>query len=300
MCSEMIPRSKELLLVPALVLVLALCSVATELAGKQMKAFQMREDFGVDPLSDCYLQYYYSIPCPTYSWFWAMVGGDPGDTWGVFFEIGDMSTGTGSACDPEVCHSLETIRILDFSGYGTIYPGCCSVRFDIYCSDGLGCPVGLPIWTSSELDFHFGWNYIDVDPPLCLTPCSTIQEPVLSAPRILITATQTGYWGGYPFWGFDNIGKAVEEGCVMHDTGCLPALYPRPAVSNYDRVHSGYYGSGSPSEYCPSWGIVDFRDTTRDGSQFGYIEFAWRIYLSCTGPSETDPSTWGNIKSIYR
>jgi len=290
--------SKKLVLVPALVLLLALGVLATEPAGMQMKAFQMREDYGVDPLSDCYLQYYYYIPCPTYSWFWSF-GLSCDDVLGAIFKIGDMSTGTGAACDPEVSHTLETIRILDVAGYGTIYPGRFSTRMDIYCSDERGCPVGSALWTSGQLDTHFGWNYIDVDPPLCLTPCSTIQSPVPSAPRILLTATMTGTDGIYPQWGLDNISTNLEQGCVMHDTGCLPALYPRPAVSHYDMVHSGYCGYGG-IDYCPPLSFIDGRDTTRDGSQFGGIELTWRIYLSSTGPSASEPTTWGNIKSIYR
>jgi len=290
--------SKELLLVPALVLILALSVLATEPDVTKMKAFQMREDYGVDPLSDCYLQYYYYIPCPTYSWFWAYTGMDPGEAWGAFFEIGDVSTQTGLACDPGACHTLETIRILDFSGYGTAYPGWWTVQMDVYCSDEHGCPVGASLWTSPPLDFHFAWNYIDVDPPLCLTPCSTIQEPVPSAPRILVVATKIGILGFYPAWGMDNISTPVEQGCVMHDAGCLPALYPRPEVSNYSTVHSGFYGTDF--EHCPPMWLWDGVDTTRDGSQFGAMELTWRIYLSCTGATASEPTTWSNIKSIYR
>ena len=80
------------------------------------KAFQMREDFGTEPLSQCVLQYYYYIPCPTYAWFWAWIGPDCGDAVGVFFEIGDLSTGGFASCDPGQCHSLETLRILDWAG----------------------------------------------------------------------------------------------------------------------------------------------------------------------------------------
>jgi hypothetical protein len=113
-----------------------------------------------------------------------------------------------------------------------------------------------------------------------------------------VTATHTGTNGIYPAWGFDNISTALEAGCVMHDIGCLPALYPRPAAGHYGIVHSGYYGTGL--QYCPPLGFVDGRDTTMDGSQFGFIELLWRIYVSCTGPTAGEPSTWSNIKSIYR
>lgn len=217
---------------------------------------------------------------------------------GVFFDINDPSTGTGVACDPEVCHTLETVSIVDFAGYGTIYPGLFTIEMDIYCSDEYGCPVGARLWTSGPLETHRGWNYFDIVPPLCLTSCSTIPGPPSSAPRILVTATHTGTDGNYPAWGFDNISTHIEMGCVMHDIGCLPALYPRPAASHYGTVHSGYYGTNLA--YCPPFGLLDGRDTTPDGSQYGFIELLWTLYLSCSGPSATKLSTWGSIKSIYR
>ena len=297
--------SEELLLRPILLMVLLLCFLASCVlasppASGQMKAFQMREDYGAEPLSDCYLQYYYYIPCPTYSWFWSLCL-HRGDVVGAFFEVGDMSTGTGLACDPEASHTLETIRILDYAGYGTIYPGQFTIQMDVYCSDELGCPVGPSLWTSGPVETHFRWNYIDVDPPLCLTPCSTIPSPVPAAPRVLVTATMTGTDGIYPQWGFDNISTPLEMGCVMHDTGCLPAIYPRPVVSHYDRIHSGYYYEGLDYLWhCPPLWFRDGREETPDASQFGHIELAWRIYLSTTGPSAGEPTTWGNIKSIYR
>ena len=160
--------SKTLLLVPVLILLICFSAFASQPAGTRMRAFQMKEDFGVEPLWECYLQYYYYIPCPTYSWFWAFTGPIPGEAMGTFFEIGDISTGTGAACDPEACHSLETVRIMDFAGYGTLYPGLFTIEMDIYCSDERGCPVGPRLWTSGPLETHFAWNYIDLEPPLCL------------------------------------------------------------------------------------------------------------------------------------
>jgi hypothetical protein len=44
----------------------------------------------------------------------------------------------------------------------------------------------------------------------------------------------------------------------------------------------------------------DGRDTSANHSVYGYVEAAWRIYLICQGPSPTKPSTWGNIKTMYR
>lgn len=289
---------RSVLLMVLSLCILVSCVLASVPDRSQMKAFQMREDFGADPLSDCYLQYYYYIPCPTYSSFWSFCCFLPGEAVGGFFEIGDISTGSGLACDPEASHTLETIRVLDYAGYGAIYPGRFRVQFDVYCSDELGCPACPSLWTSGPLDTHFGWNYIDVDPPLCLTPCSTIQDLVPSAARILVLATHTGPEVGSPRWGFDNISTALQEGCVMHDTGCLPALYPRPAVSHYDRIHSGY--GGEHVAYCPPLWFPDGREETPDGSQYGYVELAWRVYLSSTGPTTVEPITWGNIKSIYR
>ncbi|MFH1220508.1 MAG: hypothetical protein V1694_08645, partial [Candidatus Eisenbacteria bacterium] len=65
----------------ALVLVLATSAVAFE-----KRAFQMKEDFGTEPLFNATLHYYYYIPCPTSSWFWSM------NQWPVNSVIGEMFT----------------------------------------------------------------------------------------------------------------------------------------------------------------------------------------------------------------
>jgi hypothetical protein len=262
------------------------------------KPFQMREDFGTEPLSQCVLQYYYYIPCPTYAWFWAWIGPDCGEAVGVFFEIGDVSTGGFADCDPAQCHSLETFRILDWAGYGTVYPGRFTVVFDAYCSDEYGCPTGPSLWTSGPWETHFEWNYVEVEPSLCITSCCMQPGPPPSLPRILITATHTGSEGTYPAWGADNVGTPVQQGCTMHDIGCLPALYPRPTNSHYTTIHSGFYGMNL--EYCPPLWICDGHDTTEEGSQYGFIEFAWRIYVGCTGPTAAEAVDWSTIKALYR
>jgi hypothetical protein len=289
---------RELPLAFAVILIACFAAGASQPADGRLQAFQMREDFCTEPLSDCCLQYFYYVPCPTWSWFWAFCGPITGETMGAFFDLSDLSTGTGTACDPDVCHTLETVRILDFAGYGTLYPGLFTIEMDVYCSNEFGCPSGPCLWTSGPVETHLGWNYVDIEPPVCLTSCSTIPGPPPSAPRILVTATHTGSFGIYPAWGFDNISTNFEMGCVMHDIGCLPALYPRPMVSHYGVIHSGYFGTGI--QYCPPIGIFDGRDTTRDGSQYGVIELLWTIYLSCSGPTATEESTWGGIKSLYR
>jgi hypothetical protein len=264
----------------------------------QAKEYQLRDDYGRARLSDGVLQYYYEIPCPVYSWFWAYSGPITPEKVGVFYEIGDLSTGGFDVCDPANCHSLEMIRILDFAGYGTVYPGLFTIEMDVYCSDEHGCPVSPSLWTSGPWETHFKWNYIPVEPPLCLTSCVADPGPPPAGPRLLVIATHTGSCGFYPAWGFDNIGTAVAQECNMHDIGCLPALYPRPYTSHYATIHSGYYGVDF--EYCPPLWFPDGVDTTRDGTQYGYIEFAWRIYLSCSGPTASEPATWGTIKALYR
>jgi hypothetical protein len=278
-------------LVIALVLVMATCAF-----GLEKQAYQIRNDFGTESLYDCTLEYYYYIPCPTYSWFWSYTGWTPGDIVGTFFTMGDISMG-GGGCDPDNCMDLEIIQFLDFAGYGTVYPGLFTVEFDIYCSDDMGCPVGPSIWNSGPFESGFAWNYVFVDPPFSICDCVVQADPP-SNPRILVTATHTGTDGTYPAWGFDNISTAVAEDCPMVEDGGLQALYPRPYTSHYPTIHSGYYGPGFA--YCPPLWIADGADTTPDASQFGFIELAWRIYVICSGPTATESSSWGDIKTMYR
>jgi hypothetical protein len=282
----------------ALLTVAIVIGLAASACGSEMKAFQMREDYGTEPLYQCYMQYYYTIPCPTNSWFWSYSGGVPGDTWGVFFTVGDPTMHLPgcdpdySACYPYNDHTIEQFRVLDYAGYGTIYPGISSVVFNIWCSDAQGCPVGPPLWTSAQVDFCQGWNYISLPHGVAVTGCAT---EGMGYPRFLITSTFVGTTIA-PFWAFDNISTPLGLGCAMHDQGCCPALYPRPAVSHYSTMHSGYYGADF--RYCPPVWVLDGGDTVGDVA--GYIELAWRVYLLNTGPDATVPSTWGSIKSMYR
>jgi hypothetical protein len=130
--------------------------------------------------------------------------------------------------------------------------------------------------------------------------CATITEPLLSAPRILVTITVDP---GYPAYcmelGADNISDAAINGCSMHDIGCLPALYPRPYVSHYPTMHSAFYRQVGVT-YDPPKLIRDRNDTTPDRTQYGYVELAWRVYLSCSGPSETAPGSWSRLKGLFR
>jgi hypothetical protein len=277
----------------ALLLLTAAGAVALE-----SREFRLRDDFGTEPLYDCYMSYYYYIPCPTYSWFWGISGWEYGDVVGIFFTIGDVSTSTGEACDPAQCQSLARIRFLDFNGYGTVWPGIFSVEFDLYCCDEQGCPIGPSLWNSGRLDPAYAWNYVDIEPPICITGCSVDPGSPLSAPRVLLTATHTGFEAYYPMWGLDNISWGVDRGCDFHDYSCMPAVYPRPYNSHYPTMHSGYYGKGL--EYCPPVWFKDQQDSTPDATLYGFIELAWRIYLLCSGPTNVEPTTWGNIKSMYR
>lgn len=273
--------------------------LATSTPAFEKKAYTMREDFGTDPLADCYMNYYYYIPCPTYSWFWSFFGWSHGDVIGTVFSIGDVSTFSGTPCDPYLCFTPTQIRILDFAGYGTIYPGLFTVEFHMYCADGQGCPVGDALWSSGPYETSFAWNYVPIgDPPVCVPHCSVQVDPVLSYPRILVTATMIGTDCAYPQWGFDNISTPSIEVCEFHDYSCVPALYPRPYSSSYETMHSGYYGPDLT--YCPPQWFRDGRDTSPDCNQYGYVEAAWRVYLDCVGPTTAEPSTWGNIKTMYR
>ncbi len=257
--------------------------------------YKMKEDFGLEPLAGCNLQYYYYIPCPTNSWFWGFSGWSVGDIVGQYVTVGDLSTAGHLACDPGECHDLTGFSFIDFAGYGTLYPGLFTVEFEIYCSDEFGCPVGDAIWNSGPYESHYSWNDVPVSPAVVLTDCSV--EPGPSSPRFLLIARHIGSDGSYPAWGFDNISWPLIDGCVMHDLGCLPALYPRPYSSHYEGIHTGYYGVDF--EFCPPYGFLDGLDTTADGSMYGFVELVLKLAFECNGPS-TEPTTWGRVKSMYR
>lgn len=280
-----------------LIALLALLTGSPSFAVEQ-QAYLYTEEFGQEPLYDGVLQYFYYIPCPEPSWFYSFYGFEVGDVIGEWFEIGDLSTGGFGPCDPADCHTLEQFRVLSLAGYGVLYPEAYTVEFNIYCSDAYGCPVGPSLWNSEPVETRNGWNYFTIDPPLSICPCAVDPGPPPSTPRMLITLTHTGDHADYHEWACDCIGEPVLQGCAMHDFGCTPALYPRPYVSHYSTMHSGYYGKGF--EFCPPQWLKDKRDTTADGSQYGFVELAWRIYLICSGPSGTEATTWSDIKSMYR
>ena len=286
----------------ALVLVLATSAVAFE-----KRAFQMKEDFGTEPLYNTTLHYYYYIPCPTSSWFWSMNQWPVNSVIGEMFTIGDPTMFYSTGCppyitaDPVNAHVINQIRVLDFAGYGTLYPGLYTVDFQIWCSTADGWPIGAPLWSSGPKELCAGgWNYVVVPPPgVCVTKCFTEMVGGMKAyPRVLVTAKMIGSSAIYPQWGFDNIASHVNAvpSCAMHDYGCCPALYPRPFVSHYNTIHTGYYGVNFM--YCPPQWFLDGGDTV--GNVYGFIELAWRLYLTNSGPTATEPSTWGNIKSMYR
>ena len=285
----------------SMMVTIALMLVVTAAAcAYEKSAYLIRDDFGTEPLYDCALSYYYSIPCPTYSWFWGYWGWTHGEIIGLHFTIGDIGTAGHDPCCPTSCHQLERIRVLDLAGYGTTYPGLFTVEFDVYCCDENGCPVGPSLWNSAPWETAPGWNELMIAPPggLSICGCSIHPAPSASAPRALVTVTHTGTDASYPKWGMDNISKPLDESCRMHDYGCLPALYPRPSASHYPTMHTGYYGQGFAC--CPPLWFCDGCDTTPDCSQYGFIELAWRLYISCAGPTAQRPTAWSSIKSMYR
>jgi len=287
-----------------LLTVVMVLALAASGYGLEKKAIQLKEDFGTEPLYTCYMNYYYYIPCPTNSWFWAFSGWSPGQIVGEWFRIGEPSMGrTGSGCPPYIgcvpCglddKSIERFRVLDFAGYGTTYPGLFTVRFDIWCCDGNGCPIGPSFWSSGAKELcTAGWNYIDVYYADAMTCSSERIGGRPCYPRVLITATHIGTEATYPAWGFDDIYAPVSLGCAMHDNGCCPALYPRPQVSHYATMHSGDYGVDFAN--CPPYWFLDPADSV--GNVYGCVELAWRIYTWMHVGAE--PSTWGTIKSIYK
>jgi hypothetical protein len=281
----------------ACVVLTLLLFLAASVLAFERKPYTMRDDFGSEPLYDCYLNYYYYVPCPTYSWFWSFYGWSQGDVIGTYFTMGDVSMFSGNECDPYMCFRPVQLRVLDFAGYGTIYPGLFTVEFHVYCADDRGCPVGEALWSSGPVETGFAWNYIPLE-GFCAPDCASQANPMLGYARILVTATMIGTECTYPSWGFDNISTPLMQACEFHDYSCLPAAYPRPSAGHYETVHSGYYGPAL--SYCPPRWFRDGRDTSLNCDEYGYVEAAWRIYMACEGPTAGEPSTWGNIKTMYR
>lgn len=264
---------RNLVLAAALSLLAVLVAVGAP-AAFEMSQYHMVDDLDIDPpVYQAALQYYYYIPTPDYSWFWGCYL-EPGDIIGVLFSYGDMPQGGFFSCDNP--WELESIRFLDFAGYGGMYPGWYTVEFDVFYADETGSPLGPSMWNSGPVETSLGWNQVPVNPPVrfCDWPSDNSAFPVL------ITATHTGTKVGSPVWGFDNVSSPVQLGVDMHDAGCLPALYPRPSIGHYTSMRTGYYGNGSFS-YVPPIRFPDGRDSSADGSVYGYVEAAWRIHATC-------------------
>jgi hypothetical protein len=293
-----------------LVIAVVILGTAGGVCALEKEALQISEDFTPYAPDACYMNYYYYVPCPTSSWFWSFSDWQPGDVIGEWFELGDPSMGQDGAggppqrrCDSCFClPDLAGFRVLDFAGYGTIYPGLWTVGFNVWCADPDGCPVGQPLWSSQPVEFcTAGWNYINVQPALGLRDCLVEIGDADWSFRFLITATNVGSRSEYPDWGCDNISTPLSLAAAMHDCGSLPAAYPRPQVSHYEKMHSGYYGVDFAN--CPPIWFLDGGDSI--GDSYGCVELAWRVYLEepCMTPCDcdaTEPTTWGAIKSMYR
>ena len=246
---------------------LAIIAVAAPALALEGRELQFREDYGTELFYDGALQYYYYIPCPTYSWFWNFRGWEPGDVVGAWFKPGDQGTGGFDPLNPYTGHAIEQFRVGDYGGYGIAYPGLFTVEFDIYGCDENGCPTTPSLWNSGPVETAFGWNYIVPESPVCMSYGEQNLE------QFLITATHTGSNGDCPWWMCDDISHPLAHGCDMIDGGGLPAVYPRTST------HSGIYESGG-NPLCPPLPFCDSGDTTQDCSQYGYVELAWRIYTA--------------------
>lgn len=280
------------------VLILALAMPGFAHENLKTEPYRMAEDFGTQTLSVGTLQYYYYVPCPSYSYFWSFSGWDCGDIVGVWFDVGIQGTGGWPAIDPDDCFMLDGFRVLDFEGAGTVYPGLYTVEFSVWCADESGCPAfDVPLWRSGPYETGFGWNYVTPSEPIEINPCNFADNI-----RILITAEHTGTMCDYPAWGTDAVSLPVLGGCEMHDLGCLPAIYPRPWNGHFGQMHSGYYGNAEPWANCPPMWFCDAYDTTPDCSQYGHLELAWRIYVGCMSGVDpvTEGTTWGEVKSLFR
>ena len=271
----------------------------------EMKAYRFRDDYGMEPLQeyDSALSYYYYIPCPTYSWFWGINGLEAEEIIGVTYDLAQHSMGGLDPPDPVNDHRLMGFRVLNLAEAGSMYPGLFAVQFDVWCAQSRSCynPIEeAHLWSSGPICLQEGYNYIWIEPNgVSICPCCLDLGPPPTDPLITITATKLGGNPSRPVWGFDDISHPVNMGCDLHDYGCLPALYPRPWVSHYPSIHSGYFGSYH-WQYCPPLLFPDPMDTTLDYSDFGFIELAWRAYFKSTGPTSTDGVTWSEIKSLYR
>jgi hypothetical protein len=196
--------------------------------------------------------------------------------------MGEQGTGGFYACDARQCSQGERIRVLDFAGYGTVYPGLFTIEMNAYASDGDGAPT-CHLWSSGPLETHFGWNYFEIDPPIDIHKCVEYQCPY---PTFVLTMWMIGTCGTYPAVGFDNVSTLAETGCEMHDRGSMPALYPRkPEGWSGASVHSGYVGryhfeSWPPAPLPDGKHAVDPSGAT----WYGFAELAWRIYTICSGP----------------
>ncbi len=256
-----------------------------DLCPFEAEAYQMADDFGTAlPHHECALQYYYYVPCPTYSWFWAYSGWTPGDMIGACFTVGEEGTGGFDICT-ELCYDVVGIRVLDFAGYGTVYPGLFTFEMDFYCGDYTAEPR-VHLWNSRPLESHLGWNYFEIDPPVVLS-CPGHEYGDMT--NMVVTMTMIGVEGVYPAVGFDNVSTPAEAGCEMHDRGSMPAVYPRkPAGSMGTAVRSGYIGT-YPFEH---WPPLSFPDGKHAGDPagptwYGYAELAWRLCVFCDYPTET-------------
>ncbi len=276
---------RKLLMFTALALLLTSAVYAIPIQTAEYGAVPVRE---FSPAQDqCHLSYYNF--CSGWLFFWS------GYCYGTFIDQALVQMGTCfdlSDC-PGDCRHLDYVywglKCFNGRGYANI---------EIYCADEQCCPVGAPLAGIYGYNVYSStpWHRFDFGQvPLC--PCEELGFSKFIVMLIAETGLEMQHW---------TVSSDINSWNI--DAGCETAW----------RCSGHSYVYQNAVSYCDIYGTPGPMWVT--GAGYGctnypaippgchnylhntgfHTEFLVDVYISCLGATETEGTSWGEVKRLYR
>jgi len=272
--------------IPAVaLLVMLVLAVAAATAGPVLQYCEVPERGSVER-QDEYLLGYYNLCSGFGTWLWGWDGYCQASflryppQYGTCFDLADS---------PGECRHLEDVWWVgrSFYHYDT-------VDVEIFCADENACPVGAPlagIYDCSVVYHSPSWHRFDFGGlPLC--GCDA------GAGRFIVMISHNGE----ETESFSDANhKNIEAGCE-YEWRCSGHSYVYRSYVSYCDVYGepGPLWIAGPDYGCTNVPAVPPGCHDHDYSTGYYTEWLIDCYVSCNGPTRTEPTSWSEVKSLYR